>query len=80
MQALYGAHSLKQDEITAIAAFLQSQPKEPGRTDGRWSFALMGMGGCVLALAVMNASWSKRFRAVRSPLANGHETKRKAGR
>ena len=73
MRAIYGGHSIKPAEIDALAAFLESQPKETADGTGRWFLGLMGLGGCAIALVLMNAAWGWRFRAVREPL-----TKKKA--
>ncbi|MDE3197047.1 MAG: cytochrome c [Acidobacteriota bacterium] len=73
MQAVYGAHPLKPEEIAGIAAWLKSQP--PDSRQGRRGLlllALLGPLGCVAGLLIMNAAWSRRFTAVRRPLAMGN--------
>jgi len=69
MEAIYAAHPLKAQEITAIAAWLQSQPPDKPVTQARTWVALLGPGGCIAGLLLMNALWSKRFRSVRETLA-----------
>jgi mono/diheme cytochrome c family protein len=69
MQAIYATHPLKAQEITAITAWLQSQPRDKPVTQGRSWIALLGPGGCIAGLLLMNALWSKRFRSVRATLA-----------
>ena len=73
MQAIYKTRPLRPDEIHALAAYLQSvsESKEEGTTGERAVFVLFGLGGCVIALALMDAFWKKRFTAVRRPLVAG---------
>lgn len=68
MQAIYSKHPLKAEEITAIAAWLRNQPKNKHAVRAHLWLATLGPCGCVAALLLMGAFWSKRFRAVRAPL------------
>ena len=71
MQAVYSAHPLKPDEVTAIAAWLKSQPAKTASKRGILWLALIGPAGCLIGLFLMNAFWRKRFTSVRRPLAAG---------
>jgi mono/diheme cytochrome c family protein len=70
---------LTQDEVHALTAFFEEMAKE-GRpvavAASQLSFSLIGLGGAVLLLFVLDALWNKRFRAVRRPLV---EAARKRG-
>jgi mono/diheme cytochrome c family protein len=69
MQAIYAVHSLKAQEVAAITAWLKSQPLDRPAKQGRSWIVLLGPGGCIAGLLLMNALWSKRFRSVRATLA-----------
>jgi mono/diheme cytochrome c family protein len=73
MQAVYKTRGLQPEEIRALAAYLQSiSESKEGRTVGeRPIFVLLGLGGCLIALVLMDAFWKKRFNAVRRPLVAG---------
>jgi mono/diheme cytochrome c family protein len=71
MQAVYSAHPLKSEEITAIAAWLKLHPAKTAPRRSLLSLSLLGSAGCLMGLLLMNAFWRKRFTSVRRPLANG---------
>ena len=71
MKADYATHALKPEEAHALAAYLESISKEQGEGGAARAekiFLLIGLGGCLIALAAMDAIWKKRFSAVRRPL------------
>ena len=73
MQSVYKTRPLQPEEIRALAAYLESvsETKEAAATNRSPVFFLLGLGGCLIALVVMNLFWSKRFSAVRRPLVAG---------
>lgn len=73
MRSVYQTHALKPDEIRALAAYLESvSDQKEGLAASKWKmFSLLGLGGCMIVLVVMDAIWRKRFRAVRRPLVAG---------
>lgn len=73
MQSVYKAHVLKQDEILPLVAYLESASKAgvESHRNTRLNFLLMGLGGSLIGLVVLDALWRKRFNAVRRPLVNG---------
>jgi mono/diheme cytochrome c family protein len=75
MQSVYKARPLNPDEIRSLAAYLESvsNTKEESASNGGQIFFLLGLGGCLIALVVMNIFWSKRFSAVRRPLVAGRK-------
>ena len=72
MNAVFKSQPLDPEEIIAIAAFfqytLQRAPEDA--STGRLNFILLGLGGMIVLLAVFDAVWHKRFRAVRRPLVD----------
>jgi mono/diheme cytochrome c family protein len=73
MKAVYATHALKPDEAHALAAYLESVSKEQGggAAGAEKIFLLIGLGGCLIALAAMDMIWKRRFHAVRRPLVAG---------
>ncbi|MEP6715083.1 MAG: c-type cytochrome [Terriglobia bacterium] len=78
MQAAYKTHPLKPEEIRLLAAWLESESKAPvgPPATGRRVFLALGMGGCLIALALMDVFWRKRFNAVRRPLVTSKRSSR----
>jgi mono/diheme cytochrome c family protein len=74
MQSVYKTRALKPDEIHALAAYLESvsNQKEGSAAMSGKIFFLLGLGGCLIALVVMDTFWKKRFNAVRRPLVAGN--------
>jgi mono/diheme cytochrome c family protein len=73
MQPVYQQRALEQDEVLALAAYLEETDKQgveqaagPPR-----NFLLLGLGGAVLGLAAVSAFWRGRFRAGNRPGLNG---------
>lgn len=70
---------LAPDEVHALTALFEEVAKN-GRpvsvAAAQLSFSMIGLGGAVLLLFVLDALWKKRFRAVRRPLV---EAARKRG-
>jgi mono/diheme cytochrome c family protein len=73
MRSVYQTHALQPDEIRALAAYLESvSNQKEGLAASKWKiFFLLGVGGCMIALVVMDAVWKKRFNAIRRPLVAG---------
>lgn len=73
MQSVYKTRALQPDEIRALVAYLESvsDQREGNATSEGRIFFLLGLGGCLIALVVMNAYWKNRFSAVRRPLMAG---------
>lgn len=73
MQSVYRDHSMKQDEILPLVAYLEStsKPGTEAHPDGRFDFFLMGVGGSLIGLVILDGVWRKRFSAVRRPLVTG---------
>lgn len=70
MNAVFKGQPLDTEEILALAAFfqytLQRAPEDA--SSARLNFVLLGLGGMIVALALLDVIWHKRFRAVRRPL------------
>lgn len=80
MRAVFENHPLDPEEIHAMTAFLEKQSLqgEPIAPTSRLNFALLGMGGSLLGLALMNRVWKDRLRGVRRPLVQGHNPRGQA--
>lgn len=70
MQSVFRTTSLDAEEILPIVAYLERAANQGGEDTGvgRITFLLLGLGGAVALLAVMDGAWRNRFRAVRGPL------------
>jgi hypothetical protein len=70
MRAIYRQAALDEQETRALVAFLgdRAAVNAPPQASTRPMFVLMGAMGFLLALVIMGAAWSGRFRAVREPL------------
>ncbi len=69
MQPLFAAKPFTQDEILALTAFLEDVARKGGQdtSPAALNFFLIGLVGTMLALALFEAAWKGRFRAVRRP-------------
>jgi mono/diheme cytochrome c family protein len=74
MRSVYKTCALQPDEIRALAAYLESvSNQKEGRAASKWkTFFLLGLGGCLIALVVMDAIWKNRFNTVRRLLVAGY--------
>ncbi len=70
MQSLYKPHPLDPAEVLSLVAYfqntLQRNPEDP--STARLNFVLLGLAGALLALALLDAIWNKRLKAVRRAL------------
>jgi len=75
MQSIFKTRPLKQEELLPVVAYLGSvsKPKENanGSSSERLNFFLMGLGGSMIGLVVLDGLWRNRFNAVRRPLVDG---------
>jgi len=73
MQSIYKNHALKPNEILPLVAYLESASKQGGEAapDATLHFLLIGLGGSVLGLVILDSFWRKRFNNVRWALVNG---------
>jgi mono/diheme cytochrome c family protein len=74
MRSVYKTCALQPEEIRALAAYLESvSVQKEGRAASKWkTFFLLGLGGCLIALVVMDAIWKNRFNTVRRLLVAGY--------
>lgn len=70
MQAVFSNHPLDSEEILSLVAFLADKAEAPPESGQAATliFVLLGLTGTVVALALFDVAWRKRFRAVRRPL------------
>lgn len=73
MQSIFKSKPLKSEEVHALAAFLNQSAKQnaPADMSGPFGFFLLGLGGAIAALMLLDGIWSKRFRSVRRALVHG---------
>ncbi len=73
MNKVFTDHPLAETEVFALRAFLyDANRREPVAGDSL-SLLLVGILGALLALALLNAAWSRRLRGVRKPLTRPPE-------
>ena len=68
MTSVFTDHAITESERRGLVAYLEEAPKQaPGADDSsaRLNFFLIGLGGSVLALALFDGLWKKRFHGVR---------------
>jgi mono/diheme cytochrome c family protein len=70
MQPLYKDHALQLDEVMCLVAYLEEADRQGVEQSPAppLNFFLLGLGGAVLGLAVLNVFWRTRRPAWRSPL------------
>ncbi len=73
MQSVFLAQPLKPEEIHVLAAFLNQSAQQgaPADMSGPLGFFLLGLGGAVAGLVLLDGLWNKRFRGVRHSLVHG---------
>jgi hypothetical protein len=73
MAPVYKNHAIDGEESLALTAFLRDEAAkgEEAPKTASLDFLLIGGAGAALLLALMDAVWRRRFRAVRRPLAKG---------
>ena len=73
MQSIFKDKPLKAEEVHALAAFLNQSSKQnaPADMSGPFGFFLLGLGGAIAVLMLLDGIWSKRFRSVRRSLVQG---------
>lgn len=78
MQTVYRGHALQPSEIRGLVAYFESAAKQdaanpaPQQAMPYLTFLLIGLGGSIAGLALMDGFWHRRFRAVRRPLVSNH--------
>ena len=82
MQAAYRAHAFTPGEIDALLAYFEYVSKQdaahpaPKHVQPFLTTLLIGLGGSLVGLVLLDEFWRKRFRAVRRPLvSNGKGSK-----
>jgi mono/diheme cytochrome c family protein len=70
MRPVFKDHPLLPDEIVPLVAYLEATAQEPPQEASADSlrFVLLGMGGTVLGLLLIDRLWRYRLRGVRRPL------------
>ena len=63
-------HPLEDDEILSLVAWFQdaADTRDEDTSPSTLVFVLVGLGGAIAVILLMNRAWSRRFRAVRKPL------------
>lgn len=72
MTPIFKKTPLQGDDILPLLAYFEATAKNGGSDDttARLNFLLVGMGGTVIGLVVLDGVWKKRFRGVRRQLVN----------
>jgi mono/diheme cytochrome c family protein len=72
MTPVFKKTPLNGDDILPLLAYFEDTAKKGGSDDttARLNFLLLGMGGTVIGLVVLDGVWKKRFRGVRRQLVN----------
>ena len=74
MQAAYRSHAFTPGEVLALVAYFESASRQdaahpaPKRSPPFLTSLLIGLGGSLVGLVLLDEFWRKRFRAVRRPL------------
>ena len=70
MGPLFRGHPLEAEEILSLLAYFEDAAKRGGEDDtvALLNFFFLGLGGTILALAIFDGLWKKRFRGVRAAL------------
>jgi mono/diheme cytochrome c family protein len=72
MTPVFKKVQLQGDDILPLLAYFEDSAKKGGSDDttARLNFLLIGMGGTVIGLVVLDGVWKKRLRGVRRQLVN----------
>ena len=79
MQAAYRSHAFTPGEIDALLAYFESASKQdaahpaPRPLPPFLTTLLIGLGGSLVGLVLLDEFWRKRFRAVRRPLVSNRK-------
>lgn len=67
MQPIFRQESLEPEEVRALVAFFEATARggQEAGMRGPLGFLLLGLGGAIAGLVLMDAVWKNRFRAVR---------------
>jgi mono/diheme cytochrome c family protein len=77
MRPVYQKRSLEKDEIHALVAYLVAEKGDEVQAAGfQTKFFGLGIIGAVVVIVLFAVIWGNRFRAVRSPLVEGENTRR----
>ena len=70
MQPVFRNHNLQPEEILPLIAFFEYSAKTGGEDQSAapLTFLLIGLGGAVAALVILDSAWKGRFRSVRRAL------------
>jgi mono/diheme cytochrome c family protein len=70
MQPVFRKHNLQPEEILPLVAFFEHSAKKGGEDQSAapLTFLLIGLGGAVAALVILDSAWKGRFRSVRRAL------------
>jgi hypothetical protein len=73
MQPIFKSHPLRPEEVLPLVAYLEETAKRGGEDDSvaALNFFLLGLGGAVAGLVMLDVLWKDRFRGVRRPLVHG---------
>ena len=72
MTPVFKKTPLHGDDILPLLAYFEDSAKKGGRDDttARLNFLLIGMGGTVIGLVLLDGIWKRRFRGVRRQLVH----------
>jgi mono/diheme cytochrome c family protein len=77
MRPIYQKSPLEKDEIHALVAYLVAEKEDEVQAAGfQIKFFGLGIIGAVVVFILFAVIWGNRFRAVRSPLVEGQDTRR----
>jgi cytochrome c2 len=73
MQSLFRKRTLQPEEIFSLLAAIDdaSQRSQPAGASSIWKFFLVGLGGMLAGLILLQLAWRGRFRAVRQLMVRG---------
>jgi hypothetical protein len=80
MQGLLAA-PLQEAELLPLVAYFEDAARKGGddNRSGAVAFVLLGLGGCVVGLALMDAAWRRRFQSVRRALVSRSRSRSRPG-
>lgn len=72
MSSIFAGRQIDTEERRWLVAYFEQSAMQVGKdnSNSKLNFFLLGLGGAIIVLALMDGLWRRRFRAVRQPMVS----------